>query len=428
MSAQPAALAASGAPVSLLFAYDDYAGAAPSVNPVAPAAPVRDAPSEWALDEVVKAREFGLIPSNMYHSFTSNISRLEFCRLIMALYIKITGEPEKQILLPAFTDTNNISVLNAHDLGIVKGVGGGYFAPYAAITRQEIAVMIFNASNVISGATGKDILHNPGAALAFADIALADGWAVEAIRSLRNNEIMLGDNKNHFNPLDNTTKEMAFILINRIYLIYSGLDARKAFPAAYTGEILMRIKGTFTSSGDHQIIGDIYEPYPDVKITDIDRYLNGEAFTDGSGQEYRLDRSESLSESVAAGYTGGTAVSGQYYPVYVLTRAGLPQNRLYIILNDGQYGLFMDSGQAEPFLQKTFSDVIFTVPGDTVVYPAEAGAGTPGAANPGAGPRGFEQAVFTEIIEGAPDILDAYIWLIQLTTGRVTRLTAVNYA
>ena len=366
---------------------------------------VADTPSDWAREEVYKAREFGLIPNNMYHSFLANITRLEFCRLVMALYTKITAEPERMITQQVFTDTNNISVLNAYELGIVKGVGEGRFAPTSAITRQEMALMLYNTIGAIQTATGKNILQNTSSALTFVDLSLSAEWAVDAIKSLRNNEIMLGDDKGRFNPLDITTKEMAFILIKRIYLIYSGLDAKKAFPAAYTGEIMMRVKGVFNSGENYQIIGDIYEFYPEVSGDDLDRYLGGEAFIDGGGALYLVNRSESLSESVAAGYTGGAGAGGQYYPVYVLEREGSPQNRIYIINRETRYELFSDSGGSAPFMQKTFSDVIFNVPADTAVD---------------------ETMDFTGLYRDEPERLDSSVWLVQLTRGGVTRMNTLS--
>lgn len=408
-----------------------------------------DAPSEWAEEDVVKAREYGLIPDNMYHSFMSDITRVEFCRLVMALYTKITSMPETYIATPAFTDTSNISVLNAYELGIVKGVGDGRFAPYAAITRQEIAVMLNNAIGVISDVSGKDILDVPSATLTFTDLDLAAEWAIDAIISLRTNEIMLGDDKNRFNPLDNTTKEMAFILVNRIYLIYSGLDAKKSFPAAYTGEILMRIKGVFINGHEYQIIGDVYESYPAVTTKDLNNYLNGGAFNDGSGKAYYIDKSESLSESVAAGYTGG-AGGLQYYPVYVLVSGASPYGKLYIVRDGNEYGIFNDSDRGDPFLLKTFSDVLFTVPENTAVYPGggetqfagfengfrpdagDSAAGETGinSENAGVGNHltgasgAIEQITFAELFHDAQELFDSYVWLVQLTKGKVTRMTA----
>ena len=417
------------------------------------ASPV-DVPSDWAKEDVYKARDYGLIPDGMFHSFAKNITRADFCGLVMALYSKITMEPEKQFYRSPFTDTDDKSVLNAHALGIVKGVGGGYFAPKNAITRQEIAVMVYNSIGAIDGATGKNILRGETAAVAFSDKALAAEWAVDAIQTLRNNEIMIGDDRNRFNPLDNTTKEMAFILVNRIYLIYSGLDAKKAFPAAYTGDIIMRIKGSFVSGGDYLIIGDVYEQYPPLTLSELDVYLEGGAFADGD-KEYFIDDSESLSESVAAGYPGSAMGGSRFYPVYVLVRAGAPQDKLYIIRAGKQYGVFLDAGQKSPFLQKTFSDVLFTVPGDTDVYlngegaavtgveevadktpgqadadggDADAGGETPdGALKSGASIlKSMGNFSFELLHSDAPGLLDAYIWLVRLSKGKVARLIALE--
>ncbi|MCL2058273.1 MAG: S-layer homology domain-containing protein [Oscillospiraceae bacterium] len=438
--------------------------------PILPAfAFLSDVPSDWANEEVLKAREYGLIPAGMYHSFLSDVTRSEFCRLVMALYTKITGEPEKLNLPSVFTDTANTSILNAFELGIVKGVGGGFFLPGNPITRQEIAVMLFNTINAINASTGKDILGSPTTSMAFADRADTADWAVDAIQNLRSNEIMLGDGRNHFNPLDNTTKEMAFILVNRIYLIYSGLDAKKAFPTAYTGEILMRIKGSIFSSEEYQIIGDVYEQYPDVTIADIAGYMDGAPFTDNNGALYYINRSESLSESVSAGYAGG-----QYYPVYVLAREGAALDRLFIVADGGQYvdryNVFLDSERKEPYFQKTFSDVLFPVPGDTYVVFGEpdsgggsggsgsssstgGGSGTSGAGGGGsgagagaevplgAGDVGAEEIVipesgdipagttfaFAALHRDAQELLDIYIWRVRLSMGKVTHLAALLF-
>ena len=388
--------------------------------PIAPALAVNvDAPSEWAEEEVLKAREYGLIPAGMYHSFVDDISRLEFCRLVMALYTKITGEPEKTNLSSVFVDTYNMSILNAYELGIVKGVGGGYFLPGTSITRQEIAVMLFNAINAVNTTSGKDILVSAALAQEFLDLDETAEWAVEAISSLRSNDIMLGDGRNRFNPLDNTTKEMAFILVNRIYLIYSGLDAKKAFPAAYTGDILMRIKASFISGEEYQIIGDVYESYPGISIADLDAYIDGKAFIGNSGEFYNIDKSGSLSESVASGYTGG-----QYYPVYVLVREGASAGRLYIINDGAQYRIYVDSERKEPYFQKTFSDVLFPVPGDAAVF-----FGKPGSSadiiktEADAGIN----LTFSMFRRDAPEQLDAFIWLVQLLRGRVASLTALEF-
>jgi uncharacterized membrane protein YgcG len=330
--------------------------------------------------------------------------------------------------------------MNAYELGIVRGIGGGLFSPYAAISRQEIAVMLFNAINAINESTGKDILNSTTTAVAFADAAVIADWAAAAVRSLRNNEIMLGDDRNRFNPVDNTTKEMAFILVNRIYMIYSGLDAKKAFPAAYTGEILMRIKGGFNNSGEYQIIGDIYELYPAASTDDIDRYMSGEPFVDSEGFSYIVDRSASLSESVAAGYaggsssagsssggasSGGTSADGAYYPVYVLVRDDAPQHKLYVVLAGTMYMLYSDSGHKEPFFQKTFSDVLFAVPDETTVVIGEAGNGVEWLA--GAALQSVDTRTFLNLQIEDPGLLNNNLWLVRLTRGRVTRLTTLYF-
>ncbi|MDR3121014.1 MAG: S-layer homology domain-containing protein, partial [Clostridiales bacterium] len=389
-----------------------------------------DAPSAWAVSEVERALDYGLIPNGMYHSFLANMTRAEFCRLAMALYAKVTGESGQRAAVPAvsasspvslaspappvFTDTDDAAILKAYSLGIVKGTGGGLFSPDLPVTRQEIAVMLFNTIGAIDKAAERNILKASASPMGFSDYAAIADWALPAVSGLKSNDIMLGDDENRFNPENNTTKEMAFILVKRIYLIYAGVDASKAFPVGYSGEILMRVKGTIPNgAADTLLIGDVHEAYPDVTGTALRLYLEGGPFLGDDGASYFLDMAESLSESVsAAGYSGGAAGSVGYYPVYVLIRDGDPRSRLYLVLDDdGKYRCFRDAARKELLTTITFSDVTFPIPDATEVLldGAEEASGA---------------LTFAELQSVAPELLDQVLWRVRLINGGVTHLVA----
>jgi hypothetical protein len=393
VAASPAAtdpaLSAASSPAASAAA-SPAADAEPSGRASAPSAtPAQDRPSAWAADEVERAKEYGLIPDDMYDSFLEHMTRAEFCRLAMALYAKITGEPENRSPAPAFEDTSDAAILNAHALGIVRGTGGGLFMPDSAVTRQEMAVMLYNAIGAIDAAIGKNILqaNSPYAyALDFRDQASIAPWALQASDALRGNEIMVGDEYRRFNPLNNTTKEMAFILVNRVYLVYSGQDAKKTFPPGYSGDIKMLVKGNFLSAGKYAIIGDVHEYYPSIGISDLDDYLS-ESPHEINGAQYYLDMAESLNESVFAGYS--YELDNGHYAIYVFVRGGLPGGeRIYLATGNGRaYSFYADYEGGAPLTQATFSDVTFTVPDRTAVYVYDAGllAGAGDSGRPGDG-------------------------------------------
>ncbi|MDR1061087.1 MAG: S-layer homology domain-containing protein, partial [Clostridiales bacterium] len=383
-----AAPAPSAAPSPAAFAGPATASATPPAQAAAAGSALssRDRPSAWAAAEVERAKEYGLIPDDMYGAFLEHMTRAEFCRLAMALYAKITGEPENKSPAPAFADTSDAAILNARELGIVKGTGGGLFMPDSAVTRQEMAVMLYNAIGAIDSAIGKNILQSGSPyALAFRDQASIAPWALQASDALRANEIMVGDEYRRFNPLNNTTKEMAFILVNRVYLVYSGQDAKKTFPPGYSGDIKLLVKGNFLSDGKYAIIGDVHEYYPSIGIADLDDYL-AESPHEINGAQYRLDMSESLNESVFAGYS--YELDNGHYAIYVFVRGGLPGGeRIYLATADGKaYSFYADYEGGAPLTQATFSDVTFTVPGQTAVRVYDANdAGRPAGGNAAAG-------------------------------------------
>jgi len=49
-------------------------------------------PSSWAVDEVNKARSANLIPNGFSSDYTGNISREEFCELVVLFYDKLKAD------------------------------------------------------------------------------------------------------------------------------------------------------------------------------------------------------------------------------------------------------------------------------------------------------------------------------------------------
>jgi hypothetical protein len=111
------------------------------------------------------------------NNFTRDITRREFCTIVVKLYQVLSGQTVTAGPSP-FTDTSNREIIKAHLLGIVLGVGEGLFMPARSITRQEICVMILRALSKALPTLNKSI-DGP---FPFTDAPLIATWAMDAMR------------------------------------------------------------------------------------------------------------------------------------------------------------------------------------------------------------------------------------------------------
>ncbi len=173
---------------------------------------VAAAPSEWAVEEINKARNLNLVPQNFSTQYQLPITREQFSELVILLYEEFGGVVPEGDVSP-FLDTDNESVLAAYKTGIVFGVGEGLFAPLAPITRQEICVML---SRMLEAGSDKfaPAEKYPNT---FPDVNDIADWALVSVQYINMKGVMYGDENGNINPLANTTVEQAIVLCYRLY-------------------------------------------------------------------------------------------------------------------------------------------------------------------------------------------------------------------
>ncbi len=176
-------------------------------------------PSSWAASEVSQAVNVGLVTSNVSENYQANITREQFCGIVVSAYEKFSGSTAA-VGSSSFNDTSNAEVLKAAELGIVSGVGGGSFAPNNYITRQEIAAMLTRMIEKAVPSVNTSIYNNNS----FSDSYLISDWALPYVNFVYDNGIMRGSDNNTIAPLDNTTCEEAVLLVYRTYKKYTGAD------------------------------------------------------------------------------------------------------------------------------------------------------------------------------------------------------------
>lgn len=172
-----------------------------------------DVPSAWAKAKVDEAIAAKLLPESIQGEYRRNITREEFSETAVNLYEALSGQEGVVQGENPFADTENIKVRIANDLGIVKGVGDGLFAPDNEITRQEICVMLYRTLQAAKPKYDYSGSYNH----VFADNAIISEWARGAVGYLYGIEVVNGAEDNRFNPQANTTREEAIVLVQRMH-------------------------------------------------------------------------------------------------------------------------------------------------------------------------------------------------------------------
>ena len=171
--------------------------------------------STWAVAELELALSYGLTYPAIMSSFVQDITREEFCVIVVKLYEKLSGQAVQAGANP-FGDTSNPEVIKAAQLGIVNGTAPGVFSPAAKITRQQICAMIFRA---LQGALpGLD--ETTTGTFPFTDIRLIAPYAWGPMRFCYENQIIKGVSATLINPLGNTSREQGIVLVKRTYERY----------------------------------------------------------------------------------------------------------------------------------------------------------------------------------------------------------------
>ncbi len=177
-----------------------------------PAALAADAPAAWAAADVSRAVSLGIVPPDLQKGYAKDITREEFCVLVVRMLGILTGTAPAQNAAPAFSDTQSSYVTEAYRLGIVGGTGGGKFSPRNAVTRQEAAVMLTNAARVLR------VYRTSVGVSYFIDAYKMPDWAVESVHFVTAPEVgvMKGTSQNIFDGAGGFTRQQAMVTMVRM--------------------------------------------------------------------------------------------------------------------------------------------------------------------------------------------------------------------
>ena len=100
-------------------------------------------------------------------------------------------------------------------LGVLKGVGDNAFNPYAEITRQDMMVICARGLRLAGKLGTAGTAENVAA---FSDAASIADYAVEDVAAMVRENIIKGNADGTINPLGNTTRAEAAVIMDRIYV------------------------------------------------------------------------------------------------------------------------------------------------------------------------------------------------------------------
>ena len=171
--------------------------------------------SDWAQEELARADELGLIPDCLEgEDLTADITRAEFAAVAVKVYEALSGTAALPNTVNPFTDTSDIEVLKAYNLGITNGTSATEFSPDALLNREQAATMLTRTFKraTMNGWTlqsdGQFALTYTKPA-AFADDKDISAWAKDSVYFMAANGIINGVGNNKFAPKNVTTEEQA---------------------------------------------------------------------------------------------------------------------------------------------------------------------------------------------------------------------------
>lgn len=163
--------------------------------------------SPWAVEELNKAVNAGLIIDDIKSNLKENITREEFSALMVNFYEKATNDTIDPIESP-FSDTKNIEVSKAYKLGIVSGYEDKTFRPKNPITRQDIAVIILRSLKLLEPSLDTTIYPTDNKE------GIKD-YAYNSMIYLNQKQIFKGDENARLNPFNQITREESVLLLLR---------------------------------------------------------------------------------------------------------------------------------------------------------------------------------------------------------------------
>ncbi len=176
----------------------------------------------WGQDYIYSLIDSGIIKGYEDQTFRPNnsITRAEFCTLVIETLVKRNGI-EYSETRGTFKDVSDKDwyakyVETAVELGIVGGVGDGYFDPNGKMNREQLAKMMSDVYCLEKEVSFEEISSPEDSYKDFKDSKDMSDWAFKYISAAYNAGLMQGK-ENGFEPKSSTTRAEAATIIYRLF-------------------------------------------------------------------------------------------------------------------------------------------------------------------------------------------------------------------
>ena len=173
--------------------------------------------SNWATEELIRAKELNLIPDSLVPAsvdYTKPITRAEFAAVSVKVYESLSGSKAIPAVINPFTDTNDAEVLKAYNVGISNGTSATKFSPNDLLNREQAATMltrVFKRVSMPDWSLDRDSQYKLSYASVtlFSDDAKISSWAKDSVYFMAANNIIKGMGDGNFAPRNTTQYEEA---------------------------------------------------------------------------------------------------------------------------------------------------------------------------------------------------------------------------
>ena len=172
--------------------------------------------STWAQSDVNFALNDNLLDLELLgNDYTKNISRLQFCSVVVRLAEEMTGKTITPAAANTFTDTSSPYVLKAYAAGITSGTSATTFSPDATLNRQQMATFLYRTLRYIEKNSDYKYTSYTSKLANYADNAQLESWAVESMAFMNALDLIKGTSDTTLSPNNKCTIEQAIAVAER---------------------------------------------------------------------------------------------------------------------------------------------------------------------------------------------------------------------
>lgn len=172
--------------------------------------------STWAQSDVNFALNDNLLDLDLLgNDYTKNISRLQFCSVVVRLAEEMTGKTITPAAANTFTDTSNSYVLKAYAAGLTSGTSATTFSPDATLNRQQMATFLYRTLRYIEKNSDYSYTSYTSKLSNYTDKGQLASWAEESMAFMNALDLIKGTSDTTLSPNNKCTIEQAIAVAER---------------------------------------------------------------------------------------------------------------------------------------------------------------------------------------------------------------------